>query len=77
MLKTIIAWLKGEAASVDALIASSTSLITKLEAAAVAHTVAKAKHIETAAKAEVLAVKAGVEAERATIISTKLKDLFS
>lgn len=63
--------------SVDALIAGSSKLISKLEAAAEAHHVDYAAHVNTVVEAQKKAEGALSEAARATTIATKLKGIFS
>jgi hypothetical protein len=77
MLTSLIAWLRGEVASVEKLITSSTSLITKLEATAAAKVNESIEHSNAAAAAEYKAMNASTEAQRATDIATKLKGIFA
>lgn len=77
MLTQILAWLRGEIQSVEALLADHTKLITKLEANASAQVAASIKHNEVAITATELAKKAEAEAVRANNIAHKLKGIFA
>lgn len=63
--------------SVDAIVASIVKKVEQLEAAVVHHNTVATGHLDAAATSNQLASAAATEADRASRIATKLKDLLA